>query len=333
MSELNAVISQIKPCDITKPYLFVSYSSKDAEVVLRDVLQLQQRGWNVWVDTKSMDGSRAAWQDSALEAIQSYRCGAFLFYVSGHSLFSRPCLEEWQTTVDIKTRELHNTQEVPTLIVEVEPIDNIDQYRNDKQREMMDKLDEEAQNQNKTADELSRADKEFRENVHTSFEFMRQLFGDSNNRLRIRAKNTPNRHTDYYEDIQNQLQKCSAFVRFAVQPVAPAQPAEVEQPKPAAEPKPAAAGDLHTVKTLGTTDIKYSICTFGSKFDIGAGTPVTLVMDGQRYERKMHNVTKGRVDSLKKLYTEHGLKLGDVLDAHYCASENTIYLKKLDSAQ
>lgn len=337
MSELSAVISQIKPCDTTKPYIFVSYSSKDAEVVLRDVLHLQQNGWNVWVDTKNMDGSRSAWQESALEAIQSVRCCVFLFYVSSHSLFSTPCLEEWQMTYHIETRESHCGEIVPTLIVEVEPIDDIKRYRQEKQLQMVDQPIEDV--------------KKYKADVHTSFEFLRQLFKEGNNRLRIRAKDTPNRYSDYYEDIQDNLRQCfmnsSVAGRFAIpaRPLAPAQSAStpvmparpVAAPaapaKPAAAPKPAATGDLHTVKTLGTTDIKYSICTFGSKFDIGAGAPVTLVMGGQRYERKMHNVTKGRVDSMKKLYTEHGLKLGDVLDAHYCAAENTIYLTKLDSVQ
>ena len=109
---------------------------------------------------------------------------------------------------------------------------------------------------------------------------------------------------------------------------APAQAAEaVIQPAP----EPGAATDLHTVKTLGTTDIKYHICTFGSALHIGFGAPVTVAMGGNRYERKMHNATKGRVDGMKQLYADHGLKLGDVLDARYSASEHTIYLTKLDA--
>ena len=63
MTELGAVLSQIKPCDTAKPYVFVSYSSRDCEIVWPDVLRLQQDGWNIWLDEKNLDKTKASFLD------------------------------------------------------------------------------------------------------------------------------------------------------------------------------------------------------------------------------------------------------------------------------
>ena len=83
------------------------------------------------------------------------------------------------------------------------------------------------------------------------------------------------------------------------------------------------------VKTLGPTDVKYNICTFGAAFHISLGQSVTVEIGGKRYERKMHNTGKGRLDGMRQIYADHGLGLGDALDARYVASERTIYLTRL----
>lgn len=87
--------------------------------------------------------------------------------------------------------------------------------------------------------------------------------------------------------------------------------------------------DLETTKTLVNTDIKYNICTFGSKFHIGFGMPVTIIMSGKIYNAKTHNTSKGRVDGLKKLYEENRLSMGDSLKVNYVAADNTITIEKI----
>lgn len=54
MEELsaNGVLRQIAPCDIERPYIFISYSSADSDLVWRDVLEFQKRGFNIWLDEK-----------------------------------------------------------------------------------------------------------------------------------------------------------------------------------------------------------------------------------------------------------------------------------------
>ena len=62
---MNDTIQQltelIKPCDRENPYVFISYSSRDAEKVYRDVLEFQKRGYNIWIDVKNVDKTKPSW--------------------------------------------------------------------------------------------------------------------------------------------------------------------------------------------------------------------------------------------------------------------------------
>lgn len=87
--------------------------------------------------------------------------------------------------------------------------------------------------------------------------------------------------------------------------------------------------DLFVVKTIGDTDVKYNICTFGAKFHIGFGVPVTIIINGTSYEFKMHKTAKGRIDGMKKLYAENGIELGDKLCATFQAETKKILLEKI----
>lgn len=89
---------------------------------------------------------------------------------------------------------------------------------------------------------------------------------------------------------------------------------------------PVPPGDPAARKDLTSTDVKYGILTLGSKFPIGTGVPVTVCFHGSRYAAKTHNTSKGRVDGLRKLFTDHGLQPGQTLEVWYDPAENTIYL-------
>ena len=85
--------------------------------------------------------------------------------------------------------------------------------------------------------------------------------------------------------------------------------------------------DLYTTKTIGQTDIKYNICTFGAKFHIGFGVPVVININGKSYSCKMHNSVKGRIDGMKKIYDDNNIQLGDELKASYSAVDQVITLE------
>jgi hypothetical protein len=84
--------------------------------------------------------------------------------------------------------------------------------------------------------------------------------------------------------------------------------------------------NLYTEKTIGETDIKYSICTLGAKFHIGFGMPVLIRVNQNTYSAKTHKTVKGRVDGMKKVYVENGIGLGDRLRVSYLADEGVIEL-------
>lgn len=107
---------------------------------------------------------------------------------------------------------------------------------------------------------------------------------------------------------------------------------ETEKSAAAAVPKKnadAADHDLSVEKTVGNTDMKYNICTLGAKFHIGFRVPVTIRMGGNAYACKTHATIKGRIDGMKKLYTENGIKVGDVLRGTYLAETREMILEKL----
>ena len=97
------------------------------------------------------------------------------------------------------------------------------------------------------------------------------------------------------------------------------------QPRPVPS-APAAPADLETVKTLTATDVKYGILTFGAKFHVGFGVPVTVEVNGTEYSAKTHGSTKGRVDGVKRMLAEQGLREGDVVCACYDARAQVIRL-------
>lgn len=296
MADMNDILSQIKSCDTSKPYVFISYSSADRELVWTDALQFQKNGYNIWLDEKNLDKTKSSWKDDALRAISGRRCQLVLFYVSAASLCSGPCLRELRETRAERTVKNHFAQ-VPFLAVEAEQIGNIVSFC----QQVHGRLDSEI------ADE-----DEFEQKAQTLMDFKEDFFNGNNERVRIQPRSDPGRKGNYYEDIQKFFPD-----RTRLSP-----------PEPVLQDTPA-AGDLHVVKTLGTTDVKYNICTFGAAFHIGLGQPVTVVIGGKRYERKMHNTGKGRLDGMKQIYADHGLGLGDALDARYSAAERTIYLTKL----
>lgn len=316
MESLSGVLSRIRPCDTRQPYIFISYSSADRETVWRDVLQFQQNGYNVWLDEKNLDKTKDSWKEDALQAIHGRRCRLLLFYVSASSLCSVPCLRELRETLSERAVMNHNTP-VPFVAVDVEEIGNIMAFCDRLHARLQDEIED---------------DREFEAKAEALQSFKRDFFNGNNDRVRVHPRSEPGRKGDYYEDIQNSFPDKTRLEGNTVRE-APAPSDGNVSPDPAPPVSQDGDSDLHTVKTLGTADIKYSICTFGSSFHIGFGVPVTIEINGTLYERKTHNTSKGRVDGLKHLYQEQGLKLGDRLDARYTASERTIHLVKLDPAE
>lgn len=123
----NGVLRQITPCDIERPYIFISYSSADSDLVWRDVLEFQQRGFNIWLDEKNLDKTKSSWKNDALEAVQDIDCRMVVFYVSASSLRSENCYQEMSRTMQPTAVALHRGP-VKFIAVEVEQIGDIRKF-------------------------------------------------------------------------------------------------------------------------------------------------------------------------------------------------------------
>lgn len=185
MCNLLDVIRKIKPCDINKPYIFISYSQYDRELVWNDVLEFQCRGYNIWLDEKNLDKTNASWKEDALAAIEDMDCLLLVFYVSSHSLSSDACYQELRKTVAESTKALHFGP-VKFIAVDAETIGDITTFH----QKVFAKI--------KTSD----LEKEERKKQALALNgFMNQFFNSNNEKVRVHPKNEKNRKVDYYEEI------------------------------------------------------------------------------------------------------------------------------------
>ena len=135
----KAMFARLSPCDMTKPYVFISYSSQDWFRVCTDVHELQKRGYNIWIDEKNLDKTKDSWKKDALGAIRSYCCEFVIFYVSSASLTSEQCLAEMEETSSLETVDFHAGDPLQFICIDVEQIGDImkarvrikDQIKND----------------------------------------------------------------------------------------------------------------------------------------------------------------------------------------------------------
>ena len=128
MNDMCPAAFDLFRCMTSRDYAFVSYSSEDTSFVCRVVAGLQRAGYNLWIVEANLDKSKPSWKSDALRAIEDIYCALVLFFVSSSSLKSRACLDEILHTACAETRTLHLGQEVPLIVVEVEPIQDITDF-------------------------------------------------------------------------------------------------------------------------------------------------------------------------------------------------------------
>jgi hypothetical protein len=87
--------------------VFISYSRKDAKVVIQLVEQLKQHGIDPWFDAEDIPAA-APWRDEMLLGVQV--CQAFLFLISPDSVISNPCNDELSCALR------HNKRLIPGVI-------------------------------------------------------------------------------------------------------------------------------------------------------------------------------------------------------------------------
>ena len=187
----NTENGNYEKCDTEKPYIFVSYSRRDRDIVWRDVNILQQMGYNIWIDMGNVEAGKA-WDSNAMDAIQSFNCKAFIFYISKNSLCSEPCLEELRKTRDEMTKKLHRREELKRIPIEVSPIDDLVKFSDD----LYDSI---TSDPTKSKDEKEKI-------ILTISTIMEEFFNNSNAMHRIKSNEiTAGRNKEYYEEIEEEF--------------------------------------------------------------------------------------------------------------------------------
>ena len=79
------------------PYVFVSYSHEDEDLVFPEIRWLQNQGFNVWYDEGISGASR--WRDAIAGRLGT--CHLLLFFVSPNSVESQVCREELEFVLDL----------------------------------------------------------------------------------------------------------------------------------------------------------------------------------------------------------------------------------------
>ncbi len=219
---LEETLKKIRPCDPEQRYVFISYSSRDRETVWPDVLEFQNRGYNVWLDEKNLDKTKPSWKADAIKAVEDLCCALVVFYVSEHSLASEPCYNEMCATVGEEAVSMHYG-EVPFVAVEVSPIGDITKFGEMIHKKLL-------------ASAMPKAEKAVA--VKTVSHFIFKFFSSNNEKVRVRAKNDPDRILDYYEDILDVFPDSTLLApqETAELPETPAA-APSEEPAPAASPE------------------------------------------------------------------------------------------------
>lgn len=184
--KLEEAAGKIRPCDLEKPYAFISYCSKDSERVWADVIHLQELGYNIWIDT-NLKETDESWREGALAAIQDIDCRLFVFYLSRNSVVSGPCLEELECKDSEAARKQHGGREIPWIAIEVEPVGDLEGFRNS----IFDSIS--------TDTNLPRDKKNVM--AATLTDLMDRYF-PNNDKIRIKSLNDDHRRYDYYEKIE-----------------------------------------------------------------------------------------------------------------------------------
>ena len=77
-----------------EPYVFVSYASKDKEYVYPTVVELRNRGFNIYIDAEFKEVATRNWLDQAKEKLMSADCRGIITFLSINYMRSYACFIE-----------------------------------------------------------------------------------------------------------------------------------------------------------------------------------------------------------------------------------------------
>ena len=198
-------LSEIKECSMSDPYIFISYSSIDQEIVYQDILELQKT-YNIWLDEKNLNKTNPSWREYVRTMLRSDPdCAGVIFYVSQYSLTSRNCYDEIYTAIkDPDTIRLHFGP-IPLLCIDLEGPGDITKKAIQYHTEILsDRL-------------LSKEERCIQS--RTLYDFTTEIFNFNNDRIRMpsrelfasRPGEAESSSSLYYDELKRHLPKEASF--------------------------------------------------------------------------------------------------------------------------
>ena len=99
---------EIAICDRTMPYLYITYSTRDAETVYPAVKALQEAGINVWIDVPQNFNTGKGYNSSIFEALEAPECKGILFFMTESSMTSAQTCKEIAYADSPNVKQTHN---------------------------------------------------------------------------------------------------------------------------------------------------------------------------------------------------------------------------------
>ena len=94
-----------KKCDLSRPFVFISYAHNDDVTVIRRIFsELFDSGFNLWIDVANLPVDGYTWEKPAMEALASENCKLLIFFRSSISLVKSTIQREIQTFSSVEGR-------------------------------------------------------------------------------------------------------------------------------------------------------------------------------------------------------------------------------------
>lgn len=117
---LQEMASLLTPCDREKPFIYVSYSTRDGEAVYRSVLALQKAGENIWIDVPQNFNTGEGYNSTIFGAIADKNCRGILLFISEESFTSAQSAKE---AAYVNSKEVLDTHGDALPMIGVELVD------------------------------------------------------------------------------------------------------------------------------------------------------------------------------------------------------------------
>lgn len=117
---------QIAVCDCSKPYYYVSYSTKDSATVYGDVVALQAQGYNLWIDVPVNFNTGEGYNTTIFNALADANCQAVLYYMSEASLTGAQNVKEVAYVTANAVQDNRDGSNMAIKVVELESVDHRD---------------------------------------------------------------------------------------------------------------------------------------------------------------------------------------------------------------